>query len=74
MSLFGKLEAEAEAKAPDYKFHEVNSKKISESVKICPKFFQRLDLQEGECLNGEKWALSCAGIFSLVSQPCFFFF
>uniref|UniRef100_A0A2N9GPZ6 Bet v I/Major latex protein domain-containing protein n=1 Tax=Fagus sylvatica TaxID=28930 RepID=A0A2N9GPZ6_FAGSY len=48
MSLFGKLEAEAEAKAPAYKFHEVNTTRIPETAKICPKFFQRVDLQEGE--------------------------
>ena len=34
MSVFGKLETEVEAKAPAYKFHEVNSKRIYKTAKI----------------------------------------
>ena len=48
MSIFGKLETEVEAKAPAYKFHEVNSKRIHETTKICPRYFQKIDLKEGE--------------------------
>ena len=57
MSLFCKVEAETEAKAPAYTFHEVNSKRISETVKICPKYFQRVDLKEGEW--GEVGSVMC---------------
>ncbi|KAF3970723.1 hypothetical protein CMV_005599 [Castanea mollissima] len=48
MPVFGRLETEAAAKAPAHKFHEVNSKRIHETAKICPKYFQKIDLKEGE--------------------------
>ncbi|KAM4070597.1 hypothetical protein ACJW30_12G176500 [Castanea mollissima] len=48
MPVFGRLETEVAAKAPAYKFHEVNSKRIHETAKICPKYFQKIDLKEGE--------------------------
>uniref|UniRef100_A0A7N2MMW7 Bet v I/Major latex protein domain-containing protein n=1 Tax=Quercus lobata TaxID=97700 RepID=A0A7N2MMW7_QUELO len=46
MPVFGRLETEVAAKAPAYKFHEVNSKRIHETAKICPKYFQKIDLKE----------------------------
>ena len=48
MPVFGRLETEVAAKAPAYKFHEVNSKRILETAKIYPKFFQKFELKEGE--------------------------
>ena len=48
MPVFGRLETEVAAKAPASKFHEVNSKRIHETAKICPKYFQKIDLKEGE--------------------------
>ena len=72
MSLFGKVEAEAETKAPAYKYHEVNSKRISETAKICPKYFQRVDLKEGEW--GEVGSVMCWYLLIGKSTLLFFFF
>ena len=57
MSLFGKLEAEVEIKAPSYKFHEANTKRVAEIPKLIPNFIQSLDLVEGEW--GQKNSVMC---------------
>ena len=42
MPVFGRLETEVAAKAPAYKFHEVNSKRIHETTKFAPGIFRKL--------------------------------
>ena len=57
MSLFGKVEAEVEIKAPASKFHEVNSKRLPEVPKLSPNFLKSVDLIEGQW--GEEGSVIC---------------
>ena len=67
MPVFGRLETEVAAKAPAYKFHEVNSKRIHETAKICPKYFQKIDLKEGEW-GGEGSVTCCDFIIGRINK------
>ncbi|GMY34001.1 mlp-like protein 43 [Fagus crenata] len=57
MSLFGKVEAEVEIKAPASKFHEVYSKRLPEVPKLSPNFLKSVDLIEGQW--GEEGSVMC---------------